>query len=276
MGCELHLPRNTGALFSTNARAASLWSSVWPVLIWCRASRSRSSASVPFSAALKFCFISASATRGPRASLRAKLHHHAGEFGIGNDPIDDAQRQALARVKRLCREIEFTRLAGSDEPGEEIASAEVAGKSDFRKCGDEARRLPRDAQIASERQCHAGAGRGAVHHRDRGFRNFVQQPRYFHFGAQTGDVSVRAAHDCLLRHALDVAAGAEGAPAPVSTIAPTAGSAARRGSASSRPSMIGAESALSRSGRLSVSVATPSEMASMRSCSIPRIPPPAW
>src|SRR2546422_318506 len=54
-------------------------------------------------------------------------------------------------------------------------------------------------------------------------------------------------------------------PAPVSTITPTAASAASRGSASSSASSIGPDSALSRSGRLRVSTATPSFTLSSRS-----------
>src|SRR5712664_399950 len=54
-------------------------------------------------------------------------------------------------------------------------------------------------------------------------------------------------------------------PAPVSTTTPTAASAARRGSASSSASSIGPDIALSRSGRLRVSTATPSLTLSSRS-----------
>src|ERR1700752_1923791 len=61
-------------------------------------------------------------------------------------------------------------------------------------------------------------------------------------------------------------------PAPVRTIAPMDASPARRGSASSRPSMIGVDSALSRSGRFNVSVATPSDTVSISSLSMPAPP----
>src|SRR6202043_3742948 len=54
-------------------------------------------------------------------------------------------------------------------------------------------------------------------------------------------------------------------PAPVSTITRMAGSPARRGSPRSNPSMMGVDSAFIRSGRLKVSVATPSSMVSIRS-----------
>ena len=54
-------------------------------------------------------------------------------------------------------------------------------------------------------------------------------------------------------------------PAPVSTITLTAGSPASRGSPCSKPSMIGVDSAFIRSGRLKVSVATPSSMVSISS-----------
>ncbi len=54
-------------------------------------------------------------------------------------------------------------------------------------------------------------------------------------------------------------------PAPVSTTTPTAGSSASRGRASSSASSIGRDIAFSRSGRLSVSTATPSFTCSIRS-----------
>src|SRR6201988_1194474 len=61
-------------------------------------------------------------------------------------------------------------------------------------------------------------------------------------------------------------------PAPVRTIAPMDASPARRGSASSRPSMIGVDSALSRSGRFNVSVATPWDPVAISSFSMPAPP----
>ena len=57
-------------------------------------------------------------------------------------------------------------------------------------------------------------------------------------------------------------------PAPVRTTAPTPASPARRGNASDSASIIGRASALSRSGRLSVKVATPSTIFSISCCSI--------
>src|SRR5271167_475130 len=54
-------------------------------------------------------------------------------------------------------------------------------------------------------------------------------------------------------------------PAPVRTITRTAGSPASRGNPRSNPSMIGVDSAFIRSGRLKVSVATPSSMVSISS-----------
>ena len=57
-------------------------------------------------------------------------------------------------------------------------------------------------------------------------------------------------------------------PHQAGTITPTAASRASRGSASSKPSIIGVERVLSRSGRLNVSVATPSEIFSISCFSI--------
>src|SRR5271169_6741448 len=53
-------------------------------------------------------------------------------------------------------------------------------------------------------------------------------------------------------------------PHQAGTITPTSASRASRGSASSKPSILGVERALSRSGRLNVSVATPSEISWIR------------
>ena len=50
-------PRKTGSRFSTKAFAASRWSSVMPQRVWCHASRSSESLSVPVSAALKLRFM---------------------------------------------------------------------------------------------------------------------------------------------------------------------------------------------------------------------------
>src|SRR5262249_999848 len=57
-------------------------------------------------------------------------------------------------------------------------------------------------------------------------------------------------------------------PAPVSTTTPTSGSAASRGSDSSSAVSIDPESAFNRSGRFSVTTATPSLMVSSRSSAI--------
>src|SRR4030095_11415399 len=69
---ESQYPLNTGARFSTKARAASLWSSVSPVRIMRAASESSASERLPSSATFMFFFTCHQATRGPAASLRAK------------------------------------------------------------------------------------------------------------------------------------------------------------------------------------------------------------
>src|SRR4029453_14028181 len=61
-------PLKTGSRLSTKARAAWRWSSVIPQRVWCHASRSSESLSVPLSAALKFRFMYWYAMRGPRPS----------------------------------------------------------------------------------------------------------------------------------------------------------------------------------------------------------------
>jgi hypothetical protein len=50
-------PRNRSSLFSTNACAASLWSSVRPVWMWCVTSRSMHSSRLPWTARLRFSFM---------------------------------------------------------------------------------------------------------------------------------------------------------------------------------------------------------------------------
>src|SRR5215813_15254441 len=70
-GHETQRPLNCGSRFSTKARAASRWSSVMPVRVWCQASRSSWSLREPDSAAFMLRFMYRRATRGPFAIFRA-------------------------------------------------------------------------------------------------------------------------------------------------------------------------------------------------------------
>src|SRR5918994_1278000 len=83
------------------------------------------------------------------------------EPGVGDDAVDQAQRQRLRRVHDFRRVVELARLGGADELGQEPATSEIARVAYPRERGGEARRVGRDAQIASQGQRQPGAGGGA-------------------------------------------------------------------------------------------------------------------
>jgi hypothetical protein len=92
-------------------------------------------------------------------------------------------------------------------------AAEVAGEAHLGEGGRHARALAGDPLVAGERERHAGPGRYAVQHGDRGLGHLVQQARRLHAGAELVHAGLgRIGRRALASGArLHVAAGGEAA-----------------------------------------------------------------
>ena len=75
---------------------------------------------------------------------------------IGDDPIHDAELEAICRLDPVGREEELARLHLADQAWQEEAHAVVAGKPDVGEARGHERALSRQAQVA--RQCARAPG----------------------------------------------------------------------------------------------------------------------
>ncbi len=94
-----------------------------------------------------------------------------------HQPVQESQAVRFFRGDIPAREDEVDGPAVSQDPGQEPAHARVGRQVPFKEDAAEARILGTDAQVARERQAHAGAGTDAVHRGDSGFVQVVYGQR---------------------------------------------------------------------------------------------------
>ena len=82
---------------------------------------------------------------GAARQLPGKIDRRFPKHVVRMDAVDHSQRQGFIGMHRLRREVELAGLRRADEPGEEIAPPEVAGKTDLREGRHEPGSAPGEA-----------------------------------------------------------------------------------------------------------------------------------
>ena len=94
-----------------------------------------------------------------------------------DDAIHEADALGFARVDDVGQEHELLGAVHADEPRQQPRAAEIDDEATLREDLAEARSVGRDDQVAAERKVATGAGRDAVHRRDRRLGQLVQPQR---------------------------------------------------------------------------------------------------
>ena len=209
------------------------------------------------------------ASAGPRRELRrASRSTAASSSAAGTTRLTSPSRSASAAPKRSPSRTDLHRLAHADDARQRPRAAAVRRQRDLAVGGREIGVVGGDDEIAGVHQRQAEAGDGAVHARDDRMRHPVQMSRSPRAGARSMRAKSCAARSPAGRASArgeraDVAAGHE---VPAGAAQDDDAQRCRRRRAprvcATSASIIARSSALSASGRLSVSVATAPSRAS--------------
>jgi hypothetical protein len=144
------------------------------------------------------------------------LHHSGFQLGCRHHPVHHAEAQRLLHVDPVGQQVELPGLGRTDELGQQVGAAIVAGKADFREGRGHRRGVGGNAHVAGKGEREPGAGRGTGQRCDGRFAHLIEPERgravrlalFLH--AQ--EWVRRAAGSVHSRHGLDVAARTERTP----------------------------------------------------------------